>query len=181
MDEVLHPETYPYILLSMTVLNRGVAEEPYWNRLVGLLMKNDITGVMGDSEVKKRCRTVVEKNRVYKSVLIENTVLNKHVSITDLRSYDNAPDGNRFLVYSLFSEAVASVRIRYDDPGRQSIAVSVGHNIFNPKCMVNIGKMLSKFGGGGHKGAGACRFSASMANDYIPQIISTLIENKPEE
>ncbi|MFH1977282.1 MAG: exopolyphosphatase [Pseudomonadota bacterium] len=181
MDEVLHPEAYPYILLSMTVSNRGFTEEPYWNRLVGLLMKNDITDVISDLEVKERCRAVVEENRVYKSVLIENTVSNKHVSITDLRSYENAPEGNRFLVYTLFSEAVASVSIRYDDPGRQSISVSVGHNMFNPKCKVNVGKMLSKFGGGGHKGAGACRFLASKAGEYIPQIISTLIENRPEE
>jgi len=181
MDEVLHPETYPYILLSMTVSNRGVTEAPYWNRLVCLLMKHDITGVINDSEVKERCRAVVEENRVYKTVLSENTVLNKNVSITDLRSYDKAPEGNRFLVYSLFSEAIVSVRIRYDDSKRQRIALSAGHNIFNPKCRVNIGKMLSKFGGGGHKGAGACRFLTSRAGEYIPQIISTLIENRPEE
>jgi len=181
MDEVLHPETYPYILLSMTVSNRGVADEAYWNRLVGLLMKRDITGVITDFEVKERCRAVVEENRVYKTVLSENTVLNKNVSITDLRSYDKAPEGNRFLVYSLFSEAIVSVRIRYDDSKRQRIALSAGHNIFNPKCRVNIGKMLSKFGGGGHKGAGACRFLTSRAGEYIPQIISTLIENRPEE
>jgi len=181
MDEVLHPEAYPYILLSMTVSNRGVTEEPYWNRLVGLLMKHDISGIINDLEVQKRCRAVVEENRIYKSVLTENTVLKKHVSITDLRLYDKAPEGNRFLVYSLFSEAAVSVRIRYDDPDRQIIALSVGHNIFNAKCRVNVGKMLLKYGGGGHKGAGACRFMASKAGEYIPQIISTLIENRPEE
>ncbi|MFO7666465.1 MAG: MYG1 family protein [Desulfobacterales bacterium] len=181
MDEVLHPEAYPYILLSMTVSNRGITEETYWNRLVGLLMKHDITGVINDLEIKERCRAVVEENRVYKSVLIENTVLRKHVSITDLRSYDKAPEGNRFLVYSLFSEAIVSVRIRYDDSDRQIISLSAGHNIFNQTCRVNIGKMLSKYGGGGHKGAGACRFLASRSDEYIPQIISTLIENRTEE
>lgn len=181
MDEALHPEAYPYILLSMTVSNRGVTEEPYWNRLVGLLMKNNITGVISDLEVKERCRAVIEENRIYKTVLLENTVLKKHVSIIDLRSYGKVPEGNRFLVYSLFPEAFVSVRIRYDDPGRERIALSVGHNIFNPKCRVNVGKMLSKFGGGGHKGAGACRFSTSKADEYIPQIISTLIENRPKE
>jgi len=181
MDEVLHPEAYPYIILSMTVSNRSVTKEPYWNRLVDLLMKHNITGVISDMEVKEKCRAVIEENKVYKTVLSEHTVVRKHVSVTDLRSYNKAPEGNRFLVYSLFPEAIVSVRIRHDDPGRQRIAVSVGHNIFNPKCRVNVGKMLSKFGGGGHKGAGACRFLASKAGEYIPQIISILIENRPEE
>jgi len=181
MDEVLHPEAYPYILLSMTVSNRGGTDEPYWNRLVGLLMKYDITGVIREFEVKERFRAVIEENKIYKTVLLENTVLKKHVSVTDLRSYEKVPEGNRFLVYSLFPKAIVSVRIRYNDPDRQKIAVSVGHNIFNPKCRVNVGKMLSRFGGGGHKGAGACRFSAGKADEYIPQILATLIENRPEE
>jgi hypothetical protein len=180
MNEVLHPEAYPYILLSMTVSNRGGNDELYWNRLVDLLRNCDISGVTGDSHVKARGRVVIDENKAYKSVLMKNTVLKEHVSITDLRSYDKAPEGNRFLVYSLFQEAYVSVRIRYDDPSRERIAVSVGHNIFNPKCRVNVGKMLSKFGGGGHRGAGACRFPADMANEYLPKIIEYLIINIPE-
>jgi oligoribonuclease NrnB/cAMP/cGMP phosphodiesterase (DHH superfamily) len=180
MDEVLYPEAYPYILLSMTVSNRGVTEEPYWNRLVGLLMKHDITGVISDLEVKERCRAVIKENKVYKSVLIENTVLKKHISITDLRSYDKTPEGNRFLVYSLYPEAVVSVRIKYDDASKEKTAVSIGHSIFNRKCNVNVGSMLAKFGGGGHRGAGACRFPSNKADEYIPQIISILLENRSE-
>jgi len=142
-----------------------------WNFKVGDNIRHNLEEVFYLYKIKKEsCSNTREKQ-----------FLNKHISITDFRSYDNAPEGNRFLVYTLFSEAVANVRIRYDDPGRQSISLSVGHNIFNPKCNVNVGKMLSKFGGGGHKGAGACRFLASKAGEYIPQIISTLIENRPEE
>jgi oligoribonuclease NrnB/cAMP/cGMP phosphodiesterase (DHH superfamily) len=181
MDEVINPEAYPYVLLSMTVSNRGGKDEAYWNRLVWLLMKYDIEGVIGDFEVKERCRAVIEENRAYQSVLIKNTILKKHVSITDLRSYEKAPEGNRFLVYSLFPDANVSVRIRYDDPAREIMAVSVGHNIFNPGCRVNVGKMLSKFGGGGHKGAGACRFPAGKADEYLDKIIAILIENSPDE
>lgn len=181
MDEVSYPEKYPYILLSMTVSNRGTADENYWNRLVGLMIKHDITGVMSDTEVRKKCDAVVEENKSYKSILMENTVLKEHVSITDLRSFGKAPEGNRFLVYSLFPEAVVSVRIRYDDIARERVAVSVGHSIFNRNCNVNVGSMLAKFSGGGHRGAGACRIPANKADEYIPQIISILLENKAEE
>ncbi|MBU1054805.1 MAG: exopolyphosphatase [Proteobacteria bacterium] len=181
IDEVLHPENYPYILLSMTISNRELSDESYWNSLVHLLKDFDINTVMNDADIKKKCEKVIENNKAYKTVLLQNTVLKKHVAITDLRSFDDAPEGNRFLVYSLFPEANVSVKIRYNDSKKDKMAVSVGHNIFNTTCKVNAGKMLKKFGGGGHSGAGACRFPSEKADEYIAEIISILLRNEAND
>ncbi|MBW1899644.1 MAG: exopolyphosphatase [Deltaproteobacteria bacterium] len=181
LDEVVHPEKYPYVLLSMTISNHKSKEELYWNRLVELLGKNDILTVLNDTEVQKRCKAVVQQNADFKKHLINNTELQKQVSITDFRSFKKAPTGNRFLVYSLFPEAVVSVKIRFDDLDREKVIVSVGHSIFNRNCNVNAGLMLLEFEGGGHRGAGACSFHVSMADSYIPQIIETLTKNENNE
>jgi oligoribonuclease NrnB/cAMP/cGMP phosphodiesterase (DHH superfamily) len=181
LDEVLYPEKYGYVLLSMTVLGRDEYDELYWNRLVDLLRKLEIDKVLEDPEVKARCNAVIEKNKKYKEILKENTKLKGHVSITDFRSFDKTPTGNRFLVYSLFPEAVVSVKIRYDNDIKEKVAVSVGHSIFNRNCNVNVGLMLSSFEGGGHRGAGACRFHVSKAQDYIPKILDILLRNEPNE
>ena len=178
LDEVLHPEKYGVVLLSMTVLGRDEYDEQYWNRLVHLFRKFDIDQVLKDPEVKARCDAVVEKNKIYKEILKQHTILNGHVSITDFRGFDKVPTGNRFLVYSMFPEAVASVKIRYDDKDKQRVAVSVGHSIFNRNCKVNVGVMLSAFGGGGHRAAASCRFDAKKANEYIPKIIAILLKNE---
>ena len=111
----------------------------------------------------------------------ENTELKKHVSITDFRSFKKAPTGNRFLVYSLFPEAVVSAKIRFDDLDKETVIVSIGHSIFNRNCNVNVGLMLSDFEGGGHRGAGACSFHVSKADFYIPKIIEILIKNESNE
>ena len=114
LDEVLHPEKYEYVLLSMTVLGCDIYDEPYWNLLVDLLRKFHIHRVLQDPEVKAHCDAVVEMNKEYKKVLQKNTELIQHVSVTDFRSFDKTPAGNRFLVYSMFPAAVVSVKIRYD-------------------------------------------------------------------
>jgi nanoRNase/pAp phosphatase (c-di-AMP/oligoRNAs hydrolase) len=88
------------------------------------------------------------------------------------------PTGNRFLVYSLFPEAVVSLKIRYDDAEKKRVTVSAGHSIFNRNCKVNVGVLLSAFGGGGHRAAASCRFDAGKANDYIPEIIDILLKNE---
>lgn len=178
LDEVLHPEKYPYVLLSMTVSNQEGNDDFYWNRLVELLRKNYIATVLNDIEVQARCQMVIQQNSDFKEHLINNTRLKKHVSITDFRLFKKAPTGNRFLVYSLFPEAVVSVKIRFDDLDREKVVVSVGHSIFNRNCNVNIGLMLSNFEGGGHRGAGACNFHVSKADTYIPKIIEILIKNE---
>lgn len=178
-DEVLHPEKYDYVLLSMTVSGETGREEAYWELLVRMLREQDIAAVMAHPEVEARCRTVVRQNGEYAEWLSKYTRIEGRVAITDFRSLDPPPTGNRFLSYSLFPEAVVSVRIRYEDAARQTVVVNVGHSIFNPNCSVHAGRLLAAFGGGGHRGAAAARFPASKADSYLPQIISTLAKNQP--
>jgi len=181
MDEVLYPENYPYILLSMTISGRSKADETYWNRVVDLIRRFEIGAIINDQGVKERCSTVNSNNKKYKELLKKYTQIKNDVSITDFRSLNETPDGNRFLAYSLFPESVVNVKIRYDDKERQMIALSIGHSIFNKNCNVNVGLLLSRFEGGGHQGAAACRFHVSKADDYIRKIIEVLLKNEPNE
>jgi len=181
LDEVLHPENYPYVLLSLTVSNDDQPDEPYWNKLVELFRKYDIGQVLKDPEVKLHCQSVVAQNDRYVDFVKKHTSLNQNVSITDLRALDKTPGGNRFLVYSLFPDTVANMRIRYEDKNKETIVVNVGHSIFNPNCNVNVGLMLADFEGGGHRGAGSTRFHVSKADEYIPEMINILLKNENNE
>jgi hypothetical protein len=173
-DQILRPENYPYILLSMTISGRTKEDADYWNNLVHLLRNQHIDEIMLNSEVIHRCNATVAQNKAFHGLLLKHTRLEGPVAITDFRSFQSAPDGNRFLAYSLFPDAIVSVKIRYHDADRQKVIISVGHSIINRNCQVNVGKMLSEFGGGGHDGAGACSVPLETANDVIRIIIDRL-------
>lgn len=179
--EVRRPENHPYILLSMTVKNRDDSDAVYWDHLVDLLRENTIMHVMGDPEVATRGREIVRQNLAYSKVLKTHTRMIDHVSVTDLRDLNPPPEGNRFLVYSMYPKASVSVKIRYDSRNREKVAVSVGHSIFNPGCNVNAGLLLSDFEGGGHRGAASCRFDKAKADSYIPAILDALVKNRNNE
>jgi hypothetical protein len=179
MDEILHPQKYPYIWLSMTVNPQDPGEISYWNHLIDLLRTEKIFRIMSDPRVKKRCARLAATGDGYKTDLLANTRVEDQVAITDFRNFNKIPDGNRFLVYSLFPEVVVAVKIRYQGDKRQNVAVNVGHSIVNRNCAVNVGELLSRFEGGGHRGAGACTFAAEKANDYIPKILDALKRNQP--
>jgi oligoribonuclease NrnB/cAMP/cGMP phosphodiesterase (DHH superfamily) len=180
LDEILYPERFPYVLLSMTIQSQLESEEHYWNHLIDLLRKHRIEGVMIDPLVRKRCEAKVEENKLYKTLLEKHTTMKEHVAITDFRQFDRLPQGNRFLVYSMFPEAMVSVKIGYRDETKEMMVVKVGHSILNKNCNVNVGQMLSYFEGGGHPGAGSCRFHVSKKDEYLNKIIDILIKNEAE-
>ncbi|BBO69946.1 exopolyphosphatase [Desulfosarcina alkanivorans] len=177
LDEILHPQNHPYVLLSMTITNHDPSEARYWEHLVALLRSESVNAVMDDPQVSQRCRQVVAANIAYEKALIAHTTLVDHISVTDFRGLDPAPNGNRFLVYSLFPDCTVNVKIVFD--GDHLASIKVGHSILNRGCEVNVGKMLSAFEGGGHPGAGACRFSREKAPDYLARIIEILRKNVP--
>lgn len=177
-DEVLHPEFYDYVLLSMTISSENGPEEDYWNKLVGLLPERDIKQVMADPDVQIRCQRVIKENSEYADWLKKYTRVEGQVAITDFRHLDHPPSGNRFFAYCLFPETVVSIRIRYEDRKRQTVVVNIGHSIFNPHCNVHVGRLLAGFEGGGHRGAASARFDVKKANDYLPEIISRLVRNQ---
>lgn len=181
LEEVLHPENHAYILLSMTISGWDSSDSPYWNRVIDLLRNHDIQEILLDQEVRKRCQKVVEENRAFKTILEANTRLEEHVTITDFRPFDEPPRGNRFLVYSLYPQAVASMKIRYDGAEKEKVVIGVGHSIFNRNCRVNVGLMLARFGGGGHRGAGSCTVPTNQAEDAIDTIVDILLRNEANE
>ncbi|MCK5836716.1 MAG: exopolyphosphatase [Desulfobacula sp.] len=179
-DQVRHPENYPYIILSMTIQNHDYADAPYWKKLVGLLAETPIDRILEDPEVKERCTRVIEENAAYESHLMAHTRMHHNISITDFRSLDTVPSGNRFLPYTLFPESIASVKIRFEGPEHKQVLVSIGHSIFNKQCHVNVGNLLARFGGGGHAGAGGCTIPAQTADKTIEELLDTLVQNKKE-
>jgi len=181
LDQVLYPENYGYVVLSMTIFSGDHASEPYWNKLVALLAAHDIDKVLDDPEVKQRCEAVIRQNKQYAVLLEENTRLEKNVSITDFRHFSKTPVGNRFLVYSLFPDSYVNIKIRLDEENGEMVTVNAGHSIFNSGCKVNVGLLLAEYGGGGHPGAASTRFPISKSDEYIPQIIDALKKNQCNE
>jgi hypothetical protein len=179
-DQVRFPENYPYIILAMTIKNQAYEDLAYWNRLVSMLGKMSIKDILKDAEVQERCDAVIKENDEYGAFLTSHTTIVENISITDFRSLEIIPSGNRFLTYSLFPETIASVKIRYLGPDKKHVLLSIGHSIFNRNCQVNVGKLLAKFGGGGHAGAGGCTLETATAREKIDQILEIMKANQKE-
>ena len=175
-EDVSNPQDY--ILLGFTIDNRSGfgAFESYFNKVVAWLKAMPIEEVLQQPEVKERVERLRGEHADFTSLLKRNSFQLNNVVVTDLREIDRLPAGNRFLIYTLFPESNVSLRVHWG-PSHNSVIAAVGHSIFNRTCKTSVGELMSRFGGGGHRGAGTCVLPLDKAADAIDEILFELQSN----
>ena len=173
-EDVLHPAGY--VLISMTIDGKYAEDEPYWRRLIDLLRDKSLEQTLSEPEVKRRCQKILDEQEKFKKILLERTALKGNVIFTDLRGVKNIPDGNRFLVYTLFPKGNISLKVADDSQRPNTTAISVGYNIFGTTSKVNVGALMEKHGGGGHHVVGSCRVPQNEADKHVKEIFEAIKE-----
>lgn len=175
MDDVLDPKDF--ILLGYTIDSRtGLgAFEYYFGQCVEWVKKLPIRDVLMQPLVADRVRRMRDEDRNFRKALQDHSRLEKNVIFTDYRDQDFLPVGNRFLVYTLWPEANVSMRVHWG-PEHKFLVVAVGHSIFNRTCATNVGELMSKYGGGGHRGAGTTPIPTELADEKVNEILEALKE-----
>jgi nanoRNase/pAp phosphatase (c-di-AMP/oligoRNAs hydrolase) len=176
LDDVNNPRGY--ILLGYTIDNRsGLGKfEGYFTQLVQWLKTIPIEEVLQQPIVKERVERLRREQEAFKQLLQRNSFQLNNVVVTDLREVDRLPAGNRFLIYTLFPETNVSLRVHWG-PAHHSVIAAVGHSIFNRTCRTSVGDLMSRYGGGGHQGAGTCVLPLDKAADAIDEILFALQNN----
>jgi hypothetical protein len=167
-----------FIRLGFTLDGRtGLgAFEDYFKWLVRELRERPDDAIVDHPKVQERWQRIAENEARFRELTEKHSRLDGNVVITDFRPLDETPIGNRFLVYALFPTANVSVRIHWG-PERSFPIVAVGHSIFNRSCKTSVGDLMSRWGGGGHRGAGTTPLKGVDGDAAIAEIIATLKKN----
>jgi hypothetical protein len=173
-QDVLDPQGY--VLISMTTDGRNAGDEPYWLRIIELLRDASLEEVLRDPEVSRRCQQIRDEQEQLRKLLLARTIMKGNVIYVDLRGIEEIPDGNRFLIFTLFPQGNIQVKVADDKQRANTTSISVGYNIFNTTSNVNVGELLSHHGGGGHKVVGSCRVPNDQAELAIREIVAAVTE-----
>jgi hypothetical protein len=176
LEDVVSPSGY--VLLGLTLDPRtglGSLRE-YFDELLPAVRARPIEAVLALASVRERVARMHEQDQAFRDAARARSRLDGSVVVTDFRDLDPIPVGNRFLIFTLFPEASAAVRVQRG-PDRERIAVSAGRSILNRSSRANIGVLMSLHGGGGHAGAGACLLAPANADARIAEIVGALKRN----
>jgi nanoRNase/pAp phosphatase (c-di-AMP/oligoRNAs hydrolase) len=181
-DEVLHPDGW--MLLSFVMDPRtglayhrdyAISNRELMTKMIELIARHpdDPSIVLGDADVKERTDRYFAQQKEFESYMREHSRLEGNVIITDVRGAGDPPAGNRFTIYTMFPEANIQVRI-FDGRRGEFVVCAVGHSIFNRTSKTDVGKLMSKYNGGGHRGAGTCQLPLAEADAKLREIVETI-------
>ena len=100
-------------------------------------------------------------------------VVHDNLVVVDLRKEETLFAGNRFTVYATYPDCNISMQVLpADDPGYTTLAV--GKSILSRTSNTNVGALMLKYGGGGHRAVGTCRIKDGDTDRVIGELVQQI-------
>ena len=179
-QDVLDPQGYvmlAFISDPRTGLGRkrsfGISNLELMKRLPQLLRSLSVDEILALPDFKERADFYRAENARYRRLLPRYSRVEGDALLIDLRGVEQMPVGNRFLEYVIYPEQTISIRVA-DDLRREFAMISVGHNIFNRRCRVDVGALMLRYGGGGHARVGTCQVAYVDADRVVGELLQAV-------
>ncbi len=154
---------------EFTISNYALME-----KLIDCCLTMNINDILALPDVKERIDIYWQQNEKFIEMVNKYTTVQKDVIISDLRGVDPIYTGNRFLIYSLHPQQNISI---WTVSGRGGLGCScaVGYSVLNKTSNIDVGKLMLKYGGGGHKMVGTCQFTNEEMDAKVKSLIEELV------
>lgn len=180
IDEVLNPTGW--ILLGFLMDPRtGLGRWRQFSISNYQLMENlledcrvlSIDEILALPDVQERINVYQEQTEKFKEMVKAHTRVEGKVILTDLRGIDPIYTGNRFMIYSMYPEQNISAWI-VSGKGGEGCSAAVGYSVLNRTATLDVGSLMLKYHGGGHKKVGTCQFSNETMKTELPKMLDEL-------
>jgi nanoRNase/pAp phosphatase (c-di-AMP/oligoRNAs hydrolase) len=180
IDEVLHPSGWilvGFLMDPRTGLGRwrnfSISNYQLMEKLLVACHSMTTEEILAMPDILERIEIYNEQTEKFKEMVKEHTRVEGNVIITDLRGVDPIYTCNRFMIYSMYPEQNISAWI-VSGRGGKGCSAAVGYSILNRTCDINVGSLMLKYNGGGHKAVGTCQFSDENMETELPKMLEEL-------
>lgn len=179
-DEILNPTGWVllgFIMDPRTGLGRfrnfRISNYALMEDLMEACRTQSIEEILENPDVKERAELYFEQDALFREMVQAHTRTEGNVIITDLRNVDPIYTGNRFIIYSLYPEQNISIWA-VDGRMKMNCPIAVGHSVLNRTSNTDVGALMLKYGGGGHKQVGTCQVPYDEADEVIAALIAKM-------
>ncbi|MFC1541237.1 exopolyphosphatase [Candidatus Latescibacterota bacterium] len=127
-------------------------------------------------DVKERVDKYFEQTELFIQMLERICRINDHLLITNLLEEDVVFNGNRFLVFAIYLDQSIEVRMMWGK-NKKNVIISCGHSIINRTSQTDVGKLMLKYGGGGHEKVGTCQVPVEDYERILEEIVSQILKD----
>ncbi len=179
-DEILEPKGWvllSFIMDPRTGLGRykdyRISNYQLMENMIEYCRTKTIDQILAIDDVEERIRRYFKQETPFQEMIKDNAVINENVVILDLRKQDEIFTGNRFVLYAWYPDQNVSLQIIWG-LNKQNVVATCGHSILNRTCKTDVGSLMLKYGGGGHRKVGTCQLPVETADKAIKDIINQL-------
>ncbi|MEX0335413.1 exopolyphosphatase [Vibrio tubiashii] len=124
-------------------------------------------------DVKERIELYREHENLFKEQIQRCATVYDNLIFLDLTSEEVIYAGNRFIIYALYPQCNISIHKMWGFQ-KQNTVFATGKSIFDRSSKTNVGELMLKYGGGGHKAAGTCQIDNDKAEAVQQELISAI-------
>jgi nanoRNase/pAp phosphatase (c-di-AMP/oligoRNAs hydrolase) len=179
-DDVENPQGWillSYVMDSRTGLGRyrdyRISNYQLMEDMVEYCRTKTIDEILQVPDVQERTKRYYEQTELFRKMVRANATQHGNVVVLDLRGEDEIFAGNRFVVYTMFPTANISIQVMWGLQ-KQNIVFTCGHSITNRTSKTNVGELMLKYGGGGHRAVGTCQVPADRAEETLKELIAQM-------
>lgn len=176
-EEVLDPKgmvLLSFIMDPRTGLGRyrnfRISNYQLMDCLIDWMREMTVDEIMQLEDLQERVRLYDEHREPFLEMMKKYSYADGSAVVTDLRGIPETFVGNRHVIYAVFPDQNVSVRV-FDGKANEFCVFSVGYSILNRTATVDVGKLMLKHGGGGHKRVGTCQVPYEKAEEVLADIV----------
>ena len=179
-DDVINPAGWilmGFMMDPRTGLGRfrefRISNYALMEKLIEECRVKNIDEILDDFDVKERVDKYKEQTELFKAMVKEHSTVRRNAVVTDLRDVSPIYTGNRFIIYALYPEQNISLWV-VDGRNKQNVSIAVGYSVLNRTCKTDVGSLMLKNGGGGHKQVGTCQVPYHDCDKIIAELLEQI-------
>ncbi|MCL2270406.1 MAG: exopolyphosphatase [Treponema sp.] len=179
-DEIMHPSGWVllgFITDPRTGLGRihnfTISNFELMKKLVHEDFSKPIDQILALDDIKERIDVYFEQHNLFIDMVKKHAKIEGNAIYIDLRNVETIYAGNRFLLYTVFPDQNISVWV-VDGKKKVNSVITVGYSVINKTSAVDVGSLMLKYGGGGHKEVGTCQVPYEDTDKIIEEIIASV-------
>jgi len=180
IEDIKNPKGYVllgFIMDPRTGLGRfrdfTISNYQLMEKMIDWCATKSIDEILHLPDVLERVELYNEQTEKFVEMVKAHTIVEGKTIVTDLRGEKTIYAGNRFMIYSLYPNCNLSVWI-VSGKGGEGCSCAVGYSVLNRTCEVNVGSLMLKYGGGGHKAVGTCQFSNENMDTKVKELLEEI-------
>lgn len=141
--------------------------------LIEYCKNHTIDQILALPDVKERIELYREHENLFKEQIQRCATVHDNLVFLDLTSEEVIYAGNRFIIYALYPQCNISIHKMWGFQ-KQNTVFATGKSIFDRSSKTNVGALMLKYGGGGHKAAGTCQIDNDKAEQVQQELIASI-------